>query len=216
VSSQPHEPDFKNIWQSQETEKAMISVEDVRRNAQRFLRRKYLDLIARSAFVVLTAVFCGVFFINARFTSLRLLAGLVMAILLASTIWSLHRAYTRSRGYGFTIHAGPDAAMTSCLEFYRSELERQLEFARQPAWQIVTALLIIAWMTRDALMRNSTEPFRAVLPYVLFAAAGMIVLAAVRKVQSRRVQEDMDALDLFEEEILSGGSHDATLGDDTK
>ena len=44
----------------------------------------------------------------------------------------------------------------------------------------MTVLVIIAWMTRDALLRNSTDPFRIVLPYVLLAAAGMVVLMAVR------------------------------------
>jgi len=214
VSSQPHEPDFKNIWQNQETEKAIMSVEEVRLNARRFLRRKQRDLVARTAFVILAAVFCGVFLMSARITSLRFVAGLVMAILLTSTVWSVYRAYRRSRGS--SVHPGPNAAMTSCLEFYRSELETQREYARQPAWLLMTVLLIIAWMTRDALMRNSTAPFRALLPYVLFAAAGMIVLVAVRKIQARRVQDDIDALDAFEGEMLSGGSHDTTVDEHKK
>ncbi len=165
-----------------------MSVEEVRLNARQFLRRKQRDLIARSAFVILAAVSFGIFLMNARITSLRFVAGLVMAVLLTSTVWSMIRAYRRSRGTGIG-PAGPNAAMTSCLEFYRSELERHREYARQPAWQLVTVLVIIAWMTRDALMRNSSDPFRVVLPYVLIAAAGMIVLVAVRKIQARRVQD---------------------------
>jgi hypothetical protein len=106
--------------------------------------------------------------------------------------------------------------MTSCLDFYRSELERNREYARQPTWQLVTVMAIIVWMTRDALVRNSTDPFRVLLPYVLLAAAGMIVLMAVRKLQARRIQDDMDALDVFEDEILSGGHHDTTVDEHKK
>jgi hypothetical protein len=216
VSSKPHEPDLKNIWQNQETKEAVMSIEEVRLNAQRFLRRKQLDLIARTGFVVLAAVFCGLFLMNARITSLRAIAGLVMTILLTSTVWSLLRAYRIFRGRWSLIPAGPNVAMTSCLEFYRNELESQREYARQPAWQLATALLIIGWLIRDALMRNSTDPFRIVLPYVLFAAAGMIVLTIVRKLQALRFQDDITALDVFEDEILAGGSHDTTVDEHKK
>ena len=193
-----------------------MSVEEVRLNARKFLRRKQRDLIARSAFVILAAVSFGIFLMNARITSLRFVAGLVMASLLTNTVWGLSRAYLRSRGNWYLVHAGPNAAMTSCIEFYRSELERNREYTRQPAWQLVTVLVIIAWMTRDALMRSSSDPFRVVLPYVLFAAAGMIVLVAVRKLQARRVQDYIDALDMFEDEILAGGSHDTTVDEHKK
>jgi hypothetical protein len=209
VSSKSHEPDLKNIWQNQEMEKAIMSVEEVRLNARKYLSRKQRDLLARSAFVTLAAVSCGIFLMNARITPLRFVAGVAMALLLTSTVWNLLRTYTRSG-------TAPNAVMTSCVEFYRSELERYREYARLPAWQLGTILLIIAWMTRDALMRNSTDPFRVVLPYVLFAAAGMIVLVAVRKIQARRIQDDIDALDVFEDEMLTGGGHDTAVDEHQK
>jgi len=84
MSLQPHEPDLKKIWQNQETEEAIMSVEEVRLNARKYLRRKKRDLIARSAFVVLAAASIGIFLSNSRFTSLRFVAGIVMATLLIS------------------------------------------------------------------------------------------------------------------------------------
>jgi hypothetical protein len=197
VSSQ-----VQNIWQKQETEKNTMSIDELRMNAKRLLRRKQRDLIARIAFVLLAAVACGMFLMNARLTSLRSIAVLVTSVLLASTVWRLFRTYD-SRA---------SVAMTPCLEFYRSELARMQEFGRVPAWQLVTVLVIIAWMARDAFRRNSEDPFRLVLPYVLIAAAGMVVLMAVRKYQARRVQNDMDALDLLEE----GGRDDHSIRDAEK
>ena len=216
MSSNPRDPDLKDIWQRQETKEAVMSVEELRMNAKRFLRRKQRDLLARTGFVIFAAVSFGIFAMNNRITSLRVVAGLVMTMLLLSAAWSLLLAYRKSRGEGPAVPGAPMAAMTSCLEFYRNELERQREYARQPTWQLITVLLIIAWMTRDALMRNSTDPFRGVLPYVLFAAAGMIVLMAVRKHQARRVQADIDALDVFEDEMLAGGSHDTAVDEHQK
>jgi len=216
MSPQPHEPDLKNIWQNQETEKVIMSVEDVRLNARKYLRRKKRDLIARSAFVVLAAASIGIFLMNARFTSVRFVAGMVMATLLTSTVWTLLRVYRSSESPWSSHRSAPNAAMTSCIEFYRSELERYLAYAGLPAWQLVTVLVIIGWMMRDALTRNSTDPFRLVLPYVLFAAAGLIMLVAVRKFQARRIQDDIDALKMFEDEIHAGGSHDTAADEREK
>jgi hypothetical protein len=123
-----------------------------------------------------------------------------MAMLLTSTVRNLYFSYRRSKSTWPGVNVGPNTALTSCLEFYRSELERLQEIARQPAWHLGAALLIIAWLTRNALMRTGTDPLRIVLPFVLLAAAGLIVLLAVRKFEVRRVQEEIDALDRFEEE----------------
>lgn len=215
MSSNPQEPDLKNIWRNQETEKTIMSVEEVRVKAGKFLRRKRLDLIARTAFVIFAAVSCGLFLMNARITPLRIVAGLVMAVLLTSTVWNLLRTFLRSGKNGSSAGAISNAAMTSCREFYRNELERYREYSRLPSWQLATILLIIAWMIREPLMR-STDSFRAVLPYVLLAAAGMIVLVAVRKVQARRIQDEIEALDVFEAEILQGGRYDTAVDEHQK
>ena len=216
MSLQPPEPDLKNIWQNQEMEKATMSIEEVRLKAQKIFYRRRRDLIARSVFVLLSAVFCGIFLATARMTPVRELAGFVMAILLASTIRNLYLSYVRSDGGLSTVGGSPNTALTSCLEFYRGELERQREFARLPSWQLVTVLVIIVFLIRDALMRIGTDTHRFVLPFVLIAAAGLIVLTAVRKFEARRVQDDINALDTFEDEMNSGDSHDVAPGEDKR
>jgi hypothetical protein len=50
----------------------------------------------------------------------------------------------------------------------------------------------------------------------VMVGAGMIVLVAVRKVQARRLQDDIDALDIFEDDMLAGGSHDTTVDEHQK
>ncbi len=197
--SQPPERDLRNIWLSQETEKTTMSVEEVRIKAQRFLNRTKRDIFVRSAFAVAAGIFCGFVFMTARLTEARVIAGVVTAMLLAGTVRNLYVWYSRS--------PGPSAGLTSCLQFYRDLLERQRELARIPAWQLATALLIIAWLARNKLgsfnrtvMGYNRDPMSLLLLLVLIAAAGLIVLLAVRKFEARKVQAEIDALDRFEEE----------------
>src|SRR6185436_17763047 len=163
MSSLPPEPDLRSIWLKQETEKTTMSVESVRANAEKFLNRNRRELIVRSAFAVSAAVFCGLVLATNRLTPARVIAGLIMAILLAGTIRSLYLAFGRTRGI-------PGGALTTCVEFYRNELEREWVMSRQPAWQLLTALLIIGWLMRNAWYSN-IFPTRPILLFVLFVAA---------------------------------------------
>ena len=216
MSSNPQGPDLKNIWRNQETEKAIMSVEEVRLNARKYMRRNRRDLIASSVFAVLTAVWCGTILMNARITPLRLVAGLIMAVMVTSTVWRLLRVYRRSRGKWASVISGPNAAMTSCLEFYRGELERQREYARYPSAHLVVVFVVAVWLMREALMQRRPDLYHMVLPYILIVALGMIVLMALRKLQSRRVHADLDALDVFEREMLTGGRHDTAVDEEQK
>jgi hypothetical protein len=193
MSSQPPERDPRSIWQNQETEKTSMSVEDVRAKAEKFLSRNRRELIARSTFALSAAVFCGLVLTIDRLTPARVIAGLITAMLLVGTIRSLYLAFVRTRGI-------PGSALTACAEFYRNELERQRAMARQPAWQLLTALLIIGWLMRNAWYWSSANPVRPILLFVLFLAAGLILLMAFRKLEARGVQEEIEALDRFEEE----------------
>jgi hypothetical protein len=121
-----------------------------------------------------------------------------MLMLLANTARSIHIQRWKSRQMSPDISSG--IAQMSCLEFYRAELERQREIARQPAWQLLTTLLVIAWLIRRAPMRFGMDVLRYVQPLVLIAAAVVVALLAIRKLDARRIQKDLDALDSFEKE----------------
>ena len=178
-----------------------MSAQQMSLKTQEFLRKTHRDLIARSAFSVIAAAFCGIVFMSTRM-SIGLIAGVVMVMLLASTARNLYVFYRRS--HAAPALSGTSASWSSCLEFYRTELERQRQIAMQPAWQLAAALLIIAWLTRRSL-HSGHDALRVLLPVVLLAAAGLIVWMTVRKFQARHVQDDLDALNRFEQETPSGG-----------
>jgi hypothetical protein len=68
-----------------------------------------------------------------------------------------------------------------------------------PAWQLAAALFIVAWLLRDALLRSHNTALGILIPLVLFAAGGLLLLLLLRKWQGRQIQQEIDALDRFEE-----------------
>jgi hypothetical protein len=165
-----------------------MSVEEVRQRAERFLSKSRRDRAAFFVFGAMVIVFCAIAAFAARLTSIRIIAALVAVMMLVRVVSTL-----------YVNRVTADAALTTCLQFYRNELERQRELARQPAWQLAVTFLIIGWLSREAWIRTSPEILRVAVPFILFAAAGLIVLLAVRKLQSRRIESELDALNRFEE-----------------
>jgi hypothetical protein len=200
MNPREHDVDLKQLWQTFETEKTLVSAEQIHRSAQRFIRKNRRDLIARFVFALLAAAFCGTIFVNARLTSVRIIAGLVTAMLLATAVLRVYRAFKST--------AGSRMPWNACVEFYRSELEKQRAVATVPAWQLLVAMLVIGWLGRNILTRSISDPTEILMHIVLLAAAGLIVLMAIRKLQGRRIQSDIDALNMFETETNPGGSDD--------
>src|SRR5262245_42861361 len=208
MSPRDPETDLRQLWQNFQTERTPVSAEQIHRSAQRFLRKNRRDLIARVAFVLISAAFCGMVFVNTRLASVRIVAGLVTAMLLVSAVRRVYRAVKSA-----TPASGPRSSTpwSACLEFYRSELEKQRALATVPAWQLLVAMLVIGWLARNILTRSIADPMEILMHVVLLAAAGLIVLMAIRKLQGRRIQADIDALNMFETENNAGGSDDSAF-----
>jgi hypothetical protein len=200
MNPREHDVDLRQLWQTFETEKTPVSAEQIHRSAQRFIRKNRRDLIARFIFALLAAAFCGTIFVNARLTSIRIVAGLVTAMLLATAVRRVYRAFKST--------AGSRMPWNACVEFYRSELEKQRALATVPGWQLLVAMLVIGWLGRNILTRSISDPTEILMHIVLLAAAGLIVLMAIRKLQGRRIHADIDALNMFETETNPGGSDD--------
>ena len=200
MNPREHDVDLRQLWQAFETEKTPVSAEQIHRSAQRFIRKNRRDLIARFIFALLAAAFCGTIFANARLASVRIVAGLVTAMLVATAVRRVYRAFKST--------AGSRMPWNACVEFYRSELEKQRALATVPAWQLLVAMLVIGWLGRNILTRSISDPTEILMHIVLLAAAGLIVLMAIRKLQGRRIQADIDALNKFETETNPGGSDD--------
>jgi hypothetical protein len=205
MSSHTPESDLRELWQNLETEKTTVSAEQIRMKAMESLGKNRRDMIARFGFALLASAFCVVALMNAKVTSVRALAALAMAVVLINAMRSAFRSYS-----GQAAHFGSeDAPWSSCLEFYRRELQRQQVIAALPVWQLVGALLVIGWLAPSAFRQYGAGLMRFFFPAVLIAATGLILLMAVRKYQARHIQNDLQALSNFEDEN-PGGSDDST------
>ena len=178
-----------------------MSIEEIRRKAQRFLSKRRRDNAIGLAFSIIVIVFCMIAVLSATLLVARIVAGFVMIVMTVRLINTIYFSYRRYGTVWPAIRIGPEVALTTCLDFYRNELERQREFARQPTWQLAVTLFITGWLTRDALLNTSRDLFRVALPFVLLAAALLIVLLAVRKFEARRVESELAALDKFQEKL---------------
>ncbi len=208
MSPQAPKTDLRNLWQGMEEEGTTMSAEQIQRKAQEFLRKNRRDLIARFLFALVASVFCAFVIMNSRVPTVRTVAVLVMIMLLAGGFQRLYRSYRTGMAPS---SGGESQPWSSCVEFYRSELGKHQAFAGQPVWQMTAAVLAIAWLTPRVLARRSADPLNIALSVVLFAAGGLIALMVVRKVQARRVQGDMEALNRFIEDRHSGGTDGDTV-----
>ncbi len=183
MSSRPPE-DLKDLWQNLETEKTRVSTELLQHRALASFRKNRRDMIARLVFALLGSAYCGFVVVGSRETPVRIVAALIMVMILAGAIRRLYLSYREG------------VPSLSSMEFYRRELEKQRAFASTPAWQILVAFLIIAWQIFTLRVNGSAQLVTA----VLIAAAGLLVLLAARKLRVRRIQDELEALDNFEEE----------------
>jgi hypothetical protein len=200
MSHQPLEGDPKNIWQNQKRESTNMSIEELRDKARKFLSKRKRDRAVELGFRLVAASFCGVVLLTARQPAARVIAGLVMAMMFADLGRMLVISYRKYGSFWPTMTLDRDAALTTCLNYYRTELVRSRELARHPAWQLAIAFLMVGVLLRDAFLRTSPELLAVALPFVLIAAAALIVLLGIRKFEARRLDAELDALDKFEQE----------------
>jgi Flp pilus assembly protein TadB len=193
VTPEPSESDLKAIWKSQTVENmtmSIMSIEELRSRARKSRTRGRRDLIARWIFAAAASIFCAFAVWSARSVATRVIAGLVLAMLLIQAVRGLYSFVRGPAGIE------PNDERSSFLDFYRRELERQQQLARQPVWQAAAALLIIGWLMRSGMVRvNSMRP---VLIITLIAAAGLVIMLSMKKFDARRIQKEIDALDQFE------------------
>lgn len=123
--------DLKAAWTSQPEEPTLVNLEDIRRKAARFQRRKRIgNAVEYLACLVVIPVFGLYIFI---FPGLMIKLGSAYGI-----VWALFYMWQRHR----LMSARPlpeDAA--ACLDFHRSELQRQHDVVRF-SWRWVLAPLI--------------------------------------------------------------------------
>lgn len=154
MPSDPNPNDPRNLWQSQEDERMIMTLEDVRRRAGRLQRRVYWRNLREYV--------CGAIVIAAFGASLWRFRGwqLVPSLLLiAGTIYVMFQIHRR----GSTRSLPADADLQASLDFHIRELERQRDALRTVVlWYLLPFMPgFIAEIVVSAVERGVTRPLIA-------------------------------------------------------
>ena len=159
--------DPRNLWQTQEVEEMKFSVEGLRAKAAKFQRRiSWRNLREYLAALIVIALFGW----NCWKETL-LLPRIAFLMLIAASIyymWHLHR-------WGSARPLPADAGSTSCVSFYRHELERQRDLVRN-VWRWALLPLVPGLVLLDAYFIANTQPSARwhLVGAILFEAAAFI------------------------------------------
>ena len=178
--------DVRNVWQSQQREHPVMSIEDIRTRAHLAHLKAQMNFIVAIVLGLVLASFCLTIIINGGALWFRLIAAgfvLVSGILAYTTykrFWPLHTLSS-------------SAAIRGCVDFYREELNAQY---RSVAlwWRFLVPIIIFAFIRWNSLVRTSALVPRTALPFLL------IFILVVRRQVARTFRRKIDALAEFEEE----------------
>jgi hypothetical protein len=123
-------PDVKAVWQSQAQEISPMALEKVRADALKFRRRTQIATVREMIAAVVVIVIFGLY--------LRFLPGALIRIgSVVTIVWALFYMWNYRR----LITAGPvPADGAQCVDFYRGQLERRRDVARN-SWRWTLAPL---------------------------------------------------------------------------
>lgn len=120
MQNEPNPNDLQNLWQDQEIEKVTITIDEVRRRANRFERRIHWRNLREYGVGMIVFAFLAAQLLRAHGWHLA-----PPLLLIAGTLYVMYQLYLRG--------ARPvpsDAGVRASLEFHRLELERQRDALR--------------------------------------------------------------------------------------
>jgi Na+/melibiose symporter-like transporter len=186
--------DPRNAWQNQPTEVFKMSADQLRRKAQqRQSRARFHALVA----IVIGLVLC-IFFALTLATAHELFLRMGFGLL---TLWCLYFAYQAYK-WTWPSRLEPDATLSTTLESYRSELEKQRDYVRH-IWRragLTFCFLGMALIIVPELIKSLGAPRLAlnVLPVCVLLAIWTAIFFPLRKRRQRKLQQEIEELRLLE------------------
>jgi hypothetical protein len=194
--------DMTTVWKNQPVERIEISLEEIRRKAQKLEKGVWwrnLREYAASAIVIATF---GYTFLVSPPILVRAGCGLLIAGTLF-VVYTLHR-----RGASRTVLA--ELAFRTCVDFHRMELERQRDLLRSVwTWYLlpfVPGMIVFLLGLFRRTMQLPNAPAHAgviVTTFTLVAAGCALLFVGVGKLNqwgARKLQREIDALDALARE----------------
>jgi hypothetical protein len=197
------ENDPRTVWQNQPTEPSIMTLEKIRQKTLELHAKTRRQMIGNS--IMPFAVFAFYGYCIAKFSNPALRTIFACAI-----AWSLAGQYFLNRGMWSAMLPG-DAALSTGLESYRREVERQRSlFGRFMLWQfgplmfaIATLILLILTLgigNRGMPLNgaNLTGALLKMSPFLTLMAIWIVSFFVIRMRAQRQLQREIDELNEIE------------------
>ena len=188
--------DPQEIWQNQPTEPLKMSASDLRRKA--LVRQSRARLEALST-IIIGIIPCVVFawsFARAH----EMLARMGWGLLSLCGIYAAYHAYK----WIWPRNLAQDAAISTCLEFYRRELERRRDYLRYRWWRLGLPFVLLGMamvIVGTGAQNASPHPLLNTLPFfVVLAIWAVAFFALKKKLGAENLQQEIEELRAFERE----------------
>jgi Flp pilus assembly protein TadB len=178
---------LKNLWQGQNVEPIQMSLEELRRKAQKFqntIRNRNLREYIAAAIVL--PAFSWLLW---RFPALRV--GCIL--ILAGTLYVMYHLHTK----GSAKVVPEDLALDTCLAFHKRELERQRDLVRDVwKWYLLPFAPGLIAMVAEPLLRLPPVGWVRAWPFILVCAAMFYLVWQLNKQAADKLQRQIDELEL--------------------
>jgi hypothetical protein len=188
--------DPRKIWQDQPKEPSAMTLEKIRQKVSELhakTRRKMLGSLAGPLCVGLFSAYG----INLAYR----LAPVLAPVFVFAIVWSLVGTYFLNRGMWPAAMPG-DAALSTGIEYYRREVERQRAiYGRTLLWSVGPILLAIAMFILFLMIVGHGRIFPKALPFLLLILVWIGSYFVIRTRERRELQREIDDLKDIESQL---------------
>ena len=186
--------DPRNIWQNQPKEPFKMSVDEMRLKAHRFQMKARLAV----ASAITTGLSVCVFFAWSCIRAHEVLPRMGFGLL---SLWGIYVAYQAYK-WIWPRSLPPDAAISTSLEFYRTELERRRDYSRH-VWRrsgLTFCFLGLAMAVVPELIKSIGNPrlLPNSVPFFGLLIIWFVLFFRGKKRSQHKLQQEIDELRMFE------------------
>lgn len=190
--------DPQTIWQGQRTEPFRMSADSLRLRLHERQSRVRLEATVS----VVVGLVCSAFFLW-TFTKAR--SELARTGWCLLSLWGIYAAYYAYK-WMWPQDLPEHAPITTCLEFYRKELEKRRDHLRHRWWRSGLPFLLLGMAMVIAGTGGPTAPPNlrvSALPFLLVLAVWVVAFVALRKKLGREdIQKELEELRALETDTL--------------
>ncbi|MGH9631222.1 MAG: hypothetical protein ACRD7E_23200 [Bryobacteraceae bacterium] len=173
-----------------------MSASELRRKAQqRESKARFEALLS-----IIIGLICCVFFAWTFSRTHEVLARMGWGLL---SLWGIYAAYQAYR-WVWPQNLPEDAPISTCLEFYRRELERRRDYVRNRWWRLGFPFLLLGMamvIVGTGARHAPPNPLLNALPFLVLLAIWAVVFFLMKKKLGRQnIQQEIDELNALERE----------------